>query len=175
MVVGKRCKVFLFLAHRPRSRAPRPLRLRDRRFSKRKGKTSVYRLILRRIFRWRHRFQVVSSQRERILNNSCLQLSPILLSTGLLYTLSQCNAPLPQFAWLRPEHVTKVDLSYLPKCSECLFINLAKELVSNFRLKRFLYGGGLTCLKNQSFSRGIKKLNYVKNVFLPKTWVIVDQ
>ena len=70
---------------------------------------------------------------------------------------------------MSPKRILNVALSYLPKCSGSLFINLAKELVSNFRLKRFLYRGGLTCLKNQSFSRGIKKLNYVKNVFLPKT------
>ena len=76
---GKEKNSFFFLSHRPRSRTPCSLRLHARRF-------------LKSLFSGR----VVSSQQEKILNNSYLQLTPILVSTSLLRSRSdRSHAMLP--------------------------------------------------------------------------------
>ena len=46
---------------------------------------------------------------------------------------------------ISPKRILNVDLSSLPKCTEYFNIDFRKqETVSNFRVNRFLYRGGLT-------------------------------
>ena len=48
-------------------------------------------------------------------------------------------------ACMSAKRILNVDLSYFPTCTELFFIDLRKyEPVSNFRLNRFLYRGGLS-------------------------------
>ena len=72
----------------------------------------------------------MSSQAEDSVENFVLEM----------FTCSGSNK-----ASLSPKKILKVDLSYFPNCTERFFIDLRKyEPVSNFRLNRFLYGGGLS-------------------------------
>ena len=72
----------------------------------------------------------MSSQAEESVENFVLEM----------FTCSGSNK-----ASLSPKKILKVDLSYFPNCTERFFIDLRKyEPVSNFRLKRFLYRGGLS-------------------------------
>ena len=46
---------------------------------------------------------------------------------------------------ISPKRILNVDLSSLPECTEYFKIDFRKqETVSNFRVNRFLYRGGLT-------------------------------
>ena len=48
-------------------------------------------------------------------------------------------------ALMSPKKILNVDLSCLPKCADFFTIDFRKqETVSNFRVNRFLYRGGLT-------------------------------